>query len=211
MPESKPASTLADRFMPQIGVPALYQGARLEDFLEHHPGIEVPLPNQSGIFITGDTGTGKTYLAAALLAEHLPECIVGAKVTKWERDGKEHRHTEYGHMQKNLWTTAPEFLAELRASFAGRGESESEILRKYASVNWLVLDDIGAQRNTDWTAESIYLLLSRRINRKLPTIVTSNLKLEELDRQDPRLASRLGAMAYLLLEGKDRRLEADRG
>jgi len=71
-----------------------------------------------------------------------------------------------------------------------------------------VLDDLGAEKTSDWTGQSIYTLISRRINDCKPTIVTSNLSLSEIDAVDPRRASRLGGMVYYKMTGHDRRLDA---
>lgn len=177
----------------RITVPKLYRSARMADFA----GVKLVKPNADGLYITGAAGVGKTHLATAWLAEMAPRLV---------RLGEGYEDLAY---DEAFWTSVPELLCELRATFNGEG-SEAEVLRKYSGAALLVLDDLGAQKVSDWTVESLYLLVSRRVNNCLPTIVTSNLKLKELDQIDSRLASRLGGMAYQDMPGGDRRLGAPR-
>ena len=185
-----PAGALKD-----CGVPPAYLSARMADFDgKPVPPMERPhLLAEYGLFITGDAGTGKTHLATAGLAELLPGLVTADK---------------FGipHGPDALWTAAPQVLQELRATFNGRGESEIDVTKRYTRPALLVLDDLGAEQATDWTGQALYLLLSTRVNHLRPTIITSNLSLQALDARDPRLASRLGGMAYQRLTGEDRRV-----
>ncbi len=52
----------------------------------------------------------------------------------------------------------------------------------------LILDDLGTQNATSWAAEKLYQLLNYRYNAELPTVITTNQSLSDMD---PRLASRL--------------------
>ncbi|KAF0156271.1 MAG: DNA replication protein [Elusimicrobia bacterium] len=170
-------------------MPARYIGARLADFGE----AELVNPNSDGLYVTGAVGTGKTHLATAWLRQLLPEHL--------DLD-------QYDHVMglAAKWESVPELLGRLRETFGGRGESETGVLCDYMLPSLLVLDDLGAEQSTDWTGQAIYRLVSKRLNDLRQTIVTSNLSLEELNVRDPRLASRLGGMAYQRLEGGDRRL-----
>ena len=176
-----------------VGVPARYLDARLADF-DPLPELDRDRIRRDGLFVTGGPGVGKSHLAASLLADELPDLARRKSV----RDLR-------------LWTTVPEVLAELRGTFGRRdAETELDVLARYSGAPLLVLDDLGAEKTTDWTAQSLYLLLSRRIDAMLPTIATSNLKLEELHQADPRVASRLGGLPYLALEGPDRRVTPEK-
>jgi len=170
-------------------VPKLYHEARLDDFR----GKELVKPNRDGLYVTGPAGVGKTHLATAWMADMMPDTVFLQAGTSAPR------------YPESVWVSVPEVLCELRATFGGKG-SEAGVLRRYTGAALLVLDDLGSQKVSDWTVESLYLLLSKRINDCRPTIVTSNLRLNELNRIDSRLASRLGGMAYQELTGEDRRL-----
>jgi DNA replication protein DnaC len=73
----------------------------------------------------------------------------------------------------------------------------------------LIIDDIGSQRETDWTAERFFALVNRRWMEQRPTIATSNLGLPDLkaavgDRAFSRL---VGSDAVVLkFTGRDRRM-----
>lgn len=77
-----------------------------------------------------------------------------------------------------------------------------------ADCDLLVLDDVGSERGTDWTAERLYALVNRRWLEARPTVCTSNLDSDQLQTTvGPRVFSRLvgnGAVA-LRLTGPDRR------
>lgn len=75
-------------------------------------------------------------------------------------------------------------------------------------VDVLVLDDVGTERPTDWTAERMYSLINRRWLEQLPTVATSNLEPGELRAAlGERMFSRLvDAAVGVRLVGPDRRL-----
>lgn len=73
----------------------------------------------------------------------------------------------------------------------------------------LVVDDLGAQRDTDWTVERLYLIVNRRWMEERPIIVTANFDTpaELKEAVGERIYSRLvGDDAYVVvLSGEDRR------
>lgn len=75
------------------------------------------------------------------------------------------------------------------------------------TVDLLILDDVGAERATEWTAERLYALVNDRWLDQLPTVATSNLTAPQLTAAvGDRLASRLlGGAVTTRLIGPDRR------
>lgn len=112
------------------------------------------------------------------------------------------------------WKAAslPDLLAMLRPSAGPDPEGE---LMAWCRVPLLVIDDLGAERDTGWTSETLYRLLNYREAWRLPGIYTSNLPFRNesgpslsSEIADQRIVSRLGGCRRIGLKGQDRR---DRG
>ena len=78
-------------------------------------------------------------------------------------------------------------------------ESEKRILDKYSKVPVLVIDDLGAEKISDWSRQVMYLLIDRRYRNCSQTIITSNLTHQGLaDQLDARIASRVAEMGAVI-------------
>ncbi len=69
-------------------------------------------------------------------------------------------------------------------------------------VDLVILDDLGAQRDTEWAVERLDDLVEYRYVRAKCTVITTNLNLEQLP---PRISSRISGGVKVLLEGPDMR------
>lgn len=117
-------------------------------------------PNGTGLFIYGDVGVGKTFLAS---------CIANA-VAK-----------TYGCSIKALSVTKA--INDLFST-----ENKSAYIDDLAGVDLLVLDDFGAERRTDYALEQVFSIVDRRYNTQKPLIITSNLDYKLLEQpRDLRL------------------------
>ncbi len=116
------------------------------------------------LILEGAVGCGKTHLAYAVAGACLGR---GLPV--------------FAH-------TVPALLNLLRSGYES-GQYE-QWFTELKNVALLVLDDLGAQRDTDWAAEQLYELVNHRYAHRLPLVVTTNLDLERAP-MDERLRSRL--------------------
>lgn len=87
------------------------------------------------------------------------------------------------------YETAPDILSMLREGY--KTDSFDERMKLLADIDLLVLDDLGAERGTDWAEEQLYVLLNNRYRSALPLVVTTNERLESTKKIHPRIVSRL--------------------
>ncbi|MDE0633072.1 MAG: ATP-binding protein [Caldilineaceae bacterium] len=126
---------------------------------------EFALKPDGWLLFTGTYGCGKTHLAAAI-ANH-----------RIEND------------QSAVFVVVPDLLDHLRSTFGPSSEaSYDDVFDEVRNTAVLVLDDLGVQVASPWTQEKMFQILNDRYNRQLPTVLTTNQRLEDLDQ---RLRSRL--------------------
>ena len=97
----------------------------------------------------------------------------------------------------------------LRNTFKDKSEqSETEIINNLSEANILILDDLGAEKSSEFALQSLYVIIDQRYSEIRPTIITSNLSLGEIaEKVGDRIASRIAGMCKVIeLKGKDRRL-----
>lgn len=119
------------------------------------------------LVISGGYGCGKTHLAAAIANVQIDD----------------------GH--KVVFITVPDLLDHLRASFAPGMDDENGYearLEEIRNAPLLILDDMGTESPTVWAQEKLYQILNHRYMAQLPTVVTTNHSLDDLE---PRIRSRL--------------------
>jgi DNA replication protein DnaC len=130
------------------------------------------------LVIAGATGHGKTRLAAA----------IGNYCREAGRPA--------------MFVVVPDLLDRLRAAYnPANPRAFDEMFDQVRNVPLLILDDLGSQSGTAWADEKLFQLLNHRYNACLPTVITTNLTVRDLD---ARLASRLTdpQVSTILLMGR---------
>jgi DNA replication protein DnaC len=165
-------------------IPSRFVWAQLEDLTDHDPDTRTALADWSGeprgrnLVLLGPVGTGKTHAAVAAV------------------------RALHDRGDEVVFLPVVELLDQLRPG------GPEHALSEYAHADVLVLDDLGAERPTEWTGERLYALINRRWLEERPTVATTNLDPDPLRTAlGERVFSRLvGNDAVVLrLAGKDRR------
>jgi DNA replication protein DnaC len=170
----------------QYALPKLYHSARFEHFSQPlRDAVMAWLDKPTdGLFLTGPAGTGKTYLAAAIVRMRIE---AGKKAT---------------------FRRAASLFQTLRDSYSKEGMTEEVVLAEYMNSPMLVLDDLGAGSLSDHERRCTLEIIDRRMNDMRPTIVTSNWDVEQIaDRMDERVGSRLATYTLIAFDGHDRRVK----
>jgi DNA replication protein DnaC len=181
-------------------IPAKYRGVSFERppvtlmneivvkrIREYCTGIEDKIDAGRGLWLSGNSGTGKTTLAMLVSRTALE---AGRSVAIY---------------------SLPKLLARIRRTYeAEAGEqSYSDLFERLATVDLLHIDDLGAENRTEWVLEQLYALVNERYEAQRSLVVTTNLDEDELEKQiGERVVSRLVDICGdpLLLFDEDRRM-----
>lgn len=130
------------------------------------------MEKNQGLLFYGGVGTGKTY-AAACIANYLLERRRPVVMTSF---------------------------VKLLESMQGFREDDSVLLTRLNRAKLLIIDDLGAERSTDFALEKVYNIVDGRYRARLPIILTTNLSMEEMkettDIRYARIYDRIFELCY---------------
>jgi len=149
--------------------------------------IGAKLDDGKGLWLFGDVGTGKTSLAM-LVSKAALEAGRSAAIY-----------------------SMPRLLSDIKETYEDRSDtSYMQLFERLVGVDLLHIDDLGAEKRTEWVLEQLYSIINERWQEQRSVIVTTNLiDVDELrDQIGPRTVSRLHEMCDLMpIMGRDRRMQ----
>lgn len=170
----------AERLFSEAGVPERYRDCRLSGFqVSGHDELVAALSRcrhyvdnflsdegerrfrDSGLLFSGQPGVGKTHLAIAVLFE---------LISRYRVRG---RFVDFTSLTQRLQSSLDRSNSDSTASILGPLE-DAEVL---------VVDELGSgsPKLVSWTNEVSYSLINKRYQRRLPTLFTTNYRLEEIE------------------------------
>lgn len=105
--------------------------------------------NTNGLIIMGESGVGKTHLAASIankLIENDKIVLMGRLTT---------------------------LLDMIKETFKDNMKSENELIELYSNVDMIIIDDLGTEKISNWTLERLYTIIENRNENRLPIIITT--------------------------------------
>ena len=129
-----------------------------------------------GIYFWSETkGSGKTMIATALANELINT-----------------------HKKFVKFATSLDILDEIRATYdSNNDDTESKLINDLYNTDFLVIDDFGTERATDWAGEKFYQIVNNRYINKKVTFFTSNYDLATL-KYDDRIANRIKERSFVV-------------
>lgn len=104
-----------------------------------------------GIFITGNVGTGKTHIAAAITLELNQKGV------------------------QALFITSIKLLQKIKDTYDGSSD-----IKTYKNAELLIIDDLGKEQVTEWALVQLFELINDRYEQNLPVVITTNYSDEEI-------------------------------
>ena len=138
--------------------------------------------NTNGLIIMGESGVGKTHLAASIankLIENDKIVLMGRLTT---------------------------LLDMIKETFRDNTKSENELIELYSNVDVIIIDDLGTEKTSQWALEKLYTIIQNRNENGLPIIITTRFDKQGLierfsQSQDEQLVDAIISKLYQMCYG----------
>ena len=138
------------------------------------------------VFFHGEPGTGKTVSAVTHVLKDLKNEYYYEGILRFE----------------NVTNLLHKIRKTYKQSYDSKGNlsDETTILNECRFADYLILDDFGVEKTSDWSLQTLYLIINSRYENLKPTVITSNLSIEELyeKMEDNRIISRIQSMCQIV-------------
>ena len=148
------AKTLASRRLAEANIPKRYQHCSIENFTAYNESLERAADRacaiasafpavSKGLFLEGQPGVGKTHLAVAVLKQVIQTSAA-----------------------RGLFYDTRDLLRVIRSTYdPSIRTTELEVLRPVMNADLLVLDDLGAEKTSEWVEETMNLIVNTQVQR----------------------------------------------
>ncbi len=144
-------------------------------YVEQYPELE---DMSKGLYFYSNVkGSGKTLLSIAITNE----LIIKYQI-------------------KPMYISVVNMLNEMKHSFSIKDPNRNfyNLMESFKQAPVLLMDDLGVEKTTDWSEEVLTQILDERMSYKRPTIITSNMPIQSLQKKYPagRIKSRIEKMTF---------------